>query len=180
MEPIAVNRLTVDRALFAESHAAIFSRKRQKTLLYCGIVFLAFGLVFLALQTRVPVLSALCVPTLLTGILVVIWALTLQKLELRRKYKAFRRVNGDASERTVTCYRTSLFVDTGKGEPVEIDYTDAREHKETEHLCLLICADHRGVMLAKDGFETGSWEALLAAIEKARQEAAEAAKLLDA
>ena len=49
MEPIAVNRLTVDQALFAEGHAAIFSQKRRKTLLYCGIVFLAFGLIFLAL-----------------------------------------------------------------------------------------------------------------------------------
>lgn len=178
MEPVAVNHITVDHALFAESHAAIFSKRRQKTLLYCGIVFLAFGLVFLALQMKVPVLSALCVPTLLTGILVVIWALTLQKSELRRKYKAFRRVHGDASPRTVTCHRTSLSVDTGRGEPIEIDYTDVREYRETEHLCLLICADHRGVMLARDGFETGSWDALLAAIEKARQEAADAAHLL--
>ncbi len=179
MEPIAVNHITVDKTLFTESHTAIFSKKRQKTLLYCGIVFLAFGLVFLVLQAWVPVLSALCVPTLLTGILVIIWALTLQKSELRRKYKAFRHVHGDASQRTVTCHRTSLFVDTGKGEPVEIDYTDVREHKETEHLCLLICADHRGVMLAKDGFEIGSWDALLTAIEKAKQEATEAARLLE-
>lgn len=179
MEPVAVNRITVDQALFAESHAAIFSKKRQKTLLYCGIVFLAFGLVFLTLQARVPVLFALCVPTLLTGILVLIWALTLEKSELRRKYRAFRRVNGDTSERTVTCYRTSLCVDTGRGEPIEIEYTDVREHRETEHLCLLICADHRGVMLFRNGFESGSWDALLAAIEKAQQEAAEAARLME-
>ena len=109
----------------------------------------------------------------------VIWALTLQKSELRRKYNAFRRFNGDASQRTVTCYRTSLSVDTGRGEPVEIDYTDVREHKETEHLWLLICADHRGVMLARDGFETGSWSVLLDAIEKAKLEAAEAARLME-
>lgn len=179
MEPIAVNRITVDRALFAESHAAIFSKKRRKMLLYCGVVFLAFGIIFLALQMRVPVLSALCVPTLLTGALVLVWALTLQKSELRRKYKLFRRVHGDVSPRTVSCFRTSLSVDTGRGEPTVIEYADVREHRETERLYLLICADHRGVMLAKDGFETGSWEALLAAIEKARQEAAEAARLLE-
>jgi hypothetical protein len=179
MEPIAVNRLTVDQALLAEGHAAIFSQKRRKTLLYCGIVFLAFGLIFLALQARVPVLSALCVPTLLTGILVILWALKLQKSELRRKYKAFRRVNGDASQRTVTCHRTSLSVDAGHAEPTEIDYTDVREHKETEHLYLLNCSDHRGVMLARDGFETGSWDALLTAIDKAKQEAADAARLLE-
>ena len=33
MEPIAVNRIIVDKALFSEAHAAIFSKKRQKMLL---------------------------------------------------------------------------------------------------------------------------------------------------
>lgn len=172
MEPIAVNHITVTKALFAESHSATFSQKRRKTLLYCGFVFLAFGLVFLAIQVRFPMLSSLCVPALLTGALVIVWAATLQKSELRRKYRAFSRVNGEASERTVTCWRTSLDVDTGRGEPVQIEYTDIREHKTTDHLLLLICSDHRGVMLSKDGFETGSSEALLEAIEKAKREAA--------
>ena len=172
MEPIAVNHITVTKALFAESHSATFSQKRRKTLLYCGFVFLAFGLVFLAIQVRFPMLSSLCVPALLTGALVIVWASTLQKSELRRKYRAFSRVNGEASERTVTCWRTSLDVDTGRGEPVQIEYTDIREHKTTDHLLLLICSDHRGVMLSKDGFETGSSEALLEAIEKAKREAA--------
>lgn len=179
MEPIAVNHITVTKDMFAESHNATFSQKRRKMLLYCGFVFLAFGLVFLAIQVRFPRLSSLCVPALLTGVLVILWAMTLQKSELRRKYKAFKRVNGEISERTVTCWRTCLSVDTGKGEPTQIDYTDIGEHKETEHLLLLICNDHRGVMLSKDGFETGSWEALLDAIEKARMEASEAVRLLE-
>ncbi len=172
MEPIAVNHITVTKVLFAESHSATFSQKRRKALLYCGFVFLAFGLVFLAIQVRFPMLSSLCVPALLTGALVIVWASTLQKSELRRKYRAFSRINGEASERTVTCWRTSLDVDTGRGEPVQIEYTDIREHKTTDHLLLLICSDHRGVMLSKDGFETGSSEALLEAIEKAKREAA--------
>ena len=36
-----------------------------------------------------------------------------------------------------------------------------------------------GIMLAKNGFQTGSWQALLDGIEKARQEAEEAAKLME-
>ena len=55
---------------------------------------------------------------------------------------------------------------------MQIEYTDIREHKTTDHLLLLIYSDHRGVMLSKDGFETGSSEALLEAIEKAKREAA--------
>ena len=68
---------------------------------------------------------------------------------------------------------------SGHAEPVRIDYPDIRDHRETEHLYLLLCADHTGVMLARDGFQTGSWQALLDAIEKAKQEAEEAAKLME-
>ena len=179
MEPVAVNRITITRELFAESHAAIFSKKRQKTLLCCGIVFFAFGLILLAVQMRLPVASALSFPALLSGAIVVVWALTLQKTELRRKYNAFRRRNGDASERVVRCGRNSLTVETGSAQPVEIDYPDIREHRETEHLYLLICSNHTGVMLAKDGFENGSWQALLDAIERAKAEAQAALELLE-
>lgn len=178
MEPIAVNRVTITRELFAESHAAVFSHRRRKTLLYCGAVFLAFGLILLAVQLRFPVASALCVPALLTGALVLIWALTLQGSELKRKYRAFSAKNGSSSTRVVTCYARRLTIDTGKGEPVEIDYTDITEHRQTPHLYLLLCRDHTGVQLARDGFESGSPEALFAAIEKAKADAAEEARLL--
>ncbi|MBR6891505.1 MAG: hypothetical protein IKN05_10995 [Clostridia bacterium] len=171
MEPIAVNRVTITRELFAESHAAVFSHRHRKMLLYCGIVFLAFGLILLAVQARFPVASALCVPALLSGVIVVVWALTLEKTELKKKYRAFQRRNGDDSERVITCYHNHLTVDTGTGEPVQIDYPDIKEHKETEHLILLLCNDHTGIHLAKDGFVTGTLPTLLAAIEKAKEEA---------
>ena len=171
MEPIAVNRVTITRELFAEGHAAVFSHRRRKMLLYCGIVFLAFGIVLLAVQSRFPVATALCVPALLSGLIVVIWALTLEKSELKKKYRAFQRHNGDASERTITCHRGYLTVDTGRREPMQIDYTDIREYRQTEHLILLICFNHLGVHLARDGFESGSWEELWAAVEKAKRDA---------
>lgn len=179
MEVVAVNRFTVTRELFAESHAAVFSRQRQKMLLYSGLVFFAFGLASLALRARFPMASVLCVPLLLTGAFVVLWALTLERSELRRKYKAFRARGGESCGRTITCYRNLLTVETGEGEPREIDYPDIREHRQTEHLYLLICADHTGVMLAKDGFTEGNWQDLLRAIERAKEEA-EKQRMLEA
>jgi|GEM_PF-1842632 len=179
MEPIAVNHIAIDKTLFAEGHAAIFSKQRQRMMLYCGIVFCVFGLILLAVQVRMPVASMLSFPAILSGVIVVIFALTLQKSELRRKYAAFQRKNGDVSERTVCCYRAYLTIETGDGEPVQIDYPDIRDHRETERLFLLICTDHTGVMLARDGFRTGSWQTLLEAIGKAKQEAEEAAKLME-
>ena len=177
MEPIAVNRITVDRALFAEAHAAIFSKRRQKMLLYAGIVFCAFGLILLALQARLPAAGALGFPALLSGAIVIAWALTLQKTELRRKYDAFRRRHGDASARTVSCYRDHLTVETGAAEPVRIDYADIREHRATEHMYILICKSHAGVMLDRSGFETGSFQDLLDAVDRAKKEAEAALQL---
>ena len=171
MEPIAVNRTTVDRALFTEGHAATFSRKRQRMLLYCGLAFLAAGLVLRALQSRLPTAAMLSFPLALSGVLASLWALTLRRSEARRKYKAFRRKNGDASARTITCYPDRLTIQRQGASPMEIKYTDIREHRETEHLLILICKNRSGVLLAKDGFETGSAAELLDAIEQARAEA---------
>ena len=179
MEPVAVNRITVDQALFAEAHSAIFSARRQKMLLYAGIVFCVFGLILLAVQMRFPVASALSFPALLSGIIVVIWALTLRKSELKKKYRAVERKNGSVSERVVSCYARYLIVETGSAEPVQIDYPDIRDHKTTDHLCILLCRDHTGVLLSKDGFTAGSWELLLETIEQAKKEALEAAKAME-
>lgn len=167
MEPIAVNRVTITRELFEESHAAVFSVRRQKMLIDCGLVFIAFGLILMALQARLPAASTLCVSALLSGVIVLMWGLNLKRSELRRRYRAFAQKNGSASERTVACYSTFLTVDSGRGEPVQIDYEEIEACRETEHLILLICRDHTGVQLSKAGFEHGTWEAVADAIGRA-------------
>lgn len=178
MEPVAVNHITVTRELFAESHEAVFSFRRQKMLLYGGLVFLLFGLILLALQARIPNAPALYTPLLLTGAVVALWSLTLRKSDLRKKYRAFQQKNGENPQRTITCDRAGLEIDTGKEKPVRIEYTDVREWRETPHLWLLLCSGHLGVQLAKDGFETGSWDRVLQAMEKAKQEAEVLAELM--
>ena len=178
MEPVAVNRIQVTRELFAESHDAIFSVKRQKTLLYCGIIFFAFGLILFAFRSRAQAAAGLYTMLLLTGAMVVIWSLTMKKSDFRKKYRAFQQRHGDDSSRVITCDRTGMEIDTGMGEPVRIEYTEVQDHKETAHLYLLLCSGHKGVQLAKDGFETGSWDELLRAIDRAKEEAAAMQELL--
>ena len=178
MEPVAVNHVTITRELFAESHEAVFSDRRRKMLLSCGLVFLAAGLVLLAFRSRLPQAPALFTPLLLTGAVVILWALTLKRSDLRKKYNAFVRKNGENASRTVVCDRTGLEVDTGAGQPVRIEYTDVRDTRETPHLYLLLCAGHAGVQLAKDGFESGSWDALLQAVDRAKQEAEAMAEIM--
>ena len=178
MEPVAVNHITVTRDLFAESHEAIFSVRRQKMLLYGGLVFLLFGLILLAFQSRIPNAPALFIPLLLTGAAVVLWSLTLKKSDLKKQFRSFQRKNGDDPQRTVICSRTGVEVDTGKEKPVRIEYTDVREWRETPHLYLLLCSNHMGVQLAKDGFETGSWDQVLQAMDKAKKDAAAMMELM--
>ena len=74
--------------------------------------------------------------------------------------------------RTITCDRTGMSINSGSGEPLRIEYTDVLEHRETPHLYLLLCSGHMGVQLARDGLTTGSWNALLKAIDRAKEEAA--------
>ena len=177
MEPVAVNHVTITRELFAESHDAVFSVKRLKMLRYGGLVFFAAGLILLGFSSRLPFAASLCLPLILTGAVVVLWSLTLKRTDLRKKYGAFTRKNGENPTRTITCDRTGLEVDRGSGKPLRIQYTEIREMKETPHLYLLLCSGHTGVQLARDGFETGSWEALQQAVDRAKKEAETMAEL---
>ena len=81
-------------------------------------------------------------------------------------------------QRIITCDRTGLEINTGREKPIRIEYNDVREWRETVHLYLLLCSNHVGVHLAKDGFETGSWNQILQAMEKAKQEAAAMMELI--
>ncbi len=171
MEPVAINQIEITKDLFSESHAAVFSIRRQQTLLSCGIVFLLFGLVLFFFRTRLPGIVGLYTMLLLTGAIVVLFALTLKKTDFQKKYRAFRQKNGDVSTRTVTCDRTGIIIDTGKGEPVRIDYTEVRDFRETPHLYLLLCSDHQGVQLSRNGFILGNWDLLWKTIAQAKEQA---------
>ena len=161
---------------FSRSESTVV--EKSLLLLYGGLVFLLFGLVLLAFQDRIPNTPALFTPLLLTGAVVALWSLTLKKSDLRKKYRAFQQKNGDNPRRTITCDRAGLEIDAGRKKPIHIEYTDVREWRETAHLYLLLCSNHVGVQLAKDGFETGSWDQILQAMEKARQEAAAMMELM--
>ena len=156
MEPVAVNHVTITRELFAESHEAVFSVKRQKMLLYAGIIFVVTGLILLALQSRVPAVSALYIPLLLTGGIVIVWALTMKKSDLRKKYRAFQQKNGDNASRTITCDRTGLEIDTGSGKPLRIEYTDIL-NTQKHPTCISCCAaDTPGCSLPGTALKRGA------------------------
>lgn len=177
MEPIAINRTTVTRELFIEGHAATFSRKRQRLLLYCGVAFLAVGLLLCALQSHLSAASTLSVPLTLSGIIAAIWALTLRRSEARKKYKAFQRKN--IAERTFYCYPDHLTIQPDGPSPTQIRYTDIREHRETDHLLILICKNRTGLLLNKTGFDRGTPAELLEAIDQAQSKAREDERALE-
>ena len=97
--------------------------------------------------------------------------------DLRRKSTLGREFRLPDKKRTRSPERQAagkyiMSIDSGIGEPLRIEYTDVLEHRETPHLYLLLCSGHMGVQLARDGLTTGSWNALLKAIDRAKEEAA--------
>ena len=159
MEPVAVCHTTITPKLFRESHAVVFDRKKQRTLLLCGIVFAAIGLAFLLVQYLLNRVIVLGGPVLVMGLFVVGWSFVLPHSECRRKYKIMCQKNGGTPvERRVTFYENGLTV-ASKGEVrADIDFAEIKERKETEHLIVLICEDRTGVLVEKAALSEDEWE----------------------
>lgn len=150
MEPIAVCHTVITPELFWESYRIVFDRKKQRTLLLCGIVFAVFGLVFLMVQYLLNRVIVLGGPVLVMGLFVIGWSFVLPHSECKRKYRIMCRKNGGAPiDRTVTFYETGLSVASGGEVLADIDYSEVTDRKETEHLLVLICEDRTGVLIEK-------------------------------
>ena len=59
----------------------------------------------------------------------------------------------EINRKRTTCFSYGDFSVQADGQdPVYFEYTEISEWKETEHLLILICNDHTGIMLDKTGF----------------------------
>lgn len=167
MEPLAVNYIRVTPELFQESFSVVFDKRKQKTLLICGVVFAVFGLLSLLIQYFLHRMIVLGAPVLMMGCVVIGWSFLLPVTERRKKYKALCRKNSGAPvERTIEFFENGLIVHTEDEAPIEIDYSDIREWRETEHLSVLVCEGRMGILLAKDGFQSGLLDTVRKLAEK--------------
>ena len=164
MEPIAVSHTTITQALFQEGFALVFDRKKQKTLLLCGILFAVFGLFFLLVQYCLKRVIVLGGPVLLMGLFVIGWSCYLPHSECRKKYHALCRKNkGSPIERTISFYETGFVVSSPEQTLAEINWSEVLRYEETEHLIVLICENHAGVMIGKDTLSESDRKRLFAA-----------------
>jgi hypothetical protein len=167
MEPTAINHITVTPELFQESFSTVFVKRKQQTLLICGIVFTLAGVIFLLIQHFFQKLIVLGAPVIVMGCFVIGWSFWLPVSERKKKYKALCRKNGgEPVKRTVEFFETGLSVHTEDEFPVEIDYSEVKEVKETEHLAILLCENRMGVLLDKAGFETGTLKLVKELVER--------------
>lgn len=160
MEPLAVNHIQITKELFQESFAMVFDKRKQKTLLLCGIVVAAFGALSLVVQHFLHKVLILGVPILMMGIFVVIWSFFLPRTACKRTYKAFCLRNSRTPvKRRVEFYASSLAVYTeGNSSVLEVDYSEIKEWRISPHLVLLICDDHSGILLDQANFQMKTWE----------------------
>lgn len=172
MEPLAVNHIQITKELFQESFALIFDKRKQKTLLLCGIAVAAFGALSLVVQSLLHKVLILGVPILMMGIFVVIWSFFLPRTACKRKYKAFCLKNGRTPvERRIEFYESSLSVYTeGHSSPLDVDYSEIKEWRTSQHLVLLICEDRSGILLDRANFQTKTWEQIEALLNQQKSQ----------
>lgn len=170
MEPILVNHIRITPELFQESFGVVFDKRKQKTLLLCGIVFAVFGLIFLLIQYFLRKIVILGGPILIMGLFVIGWSFLLPRSECKRKYKALCQKNGgEPVDRTIEFYESGLTVHTKDGASIEIDYSEVREWRETKHLVLLICEDCSGILLDKTSFQSEMLEQIKELVQQRKE-----------
>ena len=147
-EIISQTELTL--SLFREGYFAVYDRKKQLALLYCGLAFAAFGAAFLAIQQFTGNVALLGGPVVCMGLFLAVWSLLLPGTECRRKFRAMGGKRNRTVQRTVI-FRESWVEVSGQGRMLaELRYDELRDWVETEHLLILRRRDRMGVLARTD------------------------------
>ncbi len=168
MEPIAENRITVNKKIFYEGMLRISRDGYEKAARRSMVIFLAMWLVLL-FWTIVSGgnLTQTFSYLILIGLIGMWVCLYLPRHSAGRSWKAQEAKYGPTMERFTQFYTDRLVV-TGEGIEKEILYTDIDAIKESRTLLILLSRDNTGVMLARNGF-TGKNETEIKALIQGAQ-----------
>lgn len=153
MEPQFVNHVTLDKKNIAVLVRATFNRVASVLCIVAVVLFAAFGVTELILQRGWPVVivaAAACVffifyPFILRGVLT------------RRFWETQRLMNGGKDAQRFTEFSDRIRVlSSNKGETL-FDYKQVTRFFDTEHLFILRIGKRVAVVVAKDGFTTGTF-----------------------
>ncbi len=156
MEPLAENRFTITKELYYEGALRV-DRERMAPFAKKAMLALAAAWAVLAAVTLFSRGSAVFVLIELVVIaLVGIWlTVFFPRSKARRGWRALEDRCGTDLERVTRFYRDRLEID-GAGADVAIPYGEVEQFLSSERLLILLSTGKRGVLLAQDGFVTGS------------------------
>ena len=158
--PIVRNHIRISRALFYEGMRATGNKKYLKSVKKVAVFVV---LIFIAaagwlLYTGGSLIFLLGEAVFLGALL--FWLMfMLPGTKRSSKYKAMTKGSNSCPERIITFYQNYLSVTADDGKETVIQYNDIVSWQETKHLCLINCQNNLSVLLDKNGFDTGSFEA---------------------
>ncbi len=156
MEPICENRFSITKSLFFEGTRCLYREGYGKTARKYSLLFL---LVWAVMAAFLLITGGTLGQTLVYLLLVAAICLWLNVLipynQGKRGWKALVCRYGDSLERRTCFYADHLVIGGDCAEKI-VPYGEILEIKESRQLLVLVCADQVGVLIAKDGFVSGS------------------------
>ena len=165
MEPLAENRFTVTKDLFYEGmlrvineNFAPFAKKCVAVLVVAWVVLAAFSLI----TSGNPGFAVIEGIVLLC---VCFWlCVYVPRNRAKRSWKAMSASADGELTRTVKFFPTWMEVESQDGEETSLLYSEISKILETKNLLVITGPDKLGIMVARDGFTTGSLDEVMSFI----------------
>lgn len=172
MDILAENRFTLSKQLFSEGLTCLSwdtygkSAKKITLVLFAIWAVMSAVLMFIGgnlvhVLTYLAAIGAIC-----------LWInVLLPRKHIKKNWEALVNRCGDDLERSTRFFEDRLEIEAGDTLKI-VPYCDIVTVKQTDKLYLLVCQNKVGVMVAKDGFVSGSAEEIMALIAAAQNEGA--------
>lgn len=159
--PFVVNHTEITQSLFYEGARQPLSRKYRRLTLKIGCILLTALLLLAALSLRLGGSYATLAGEALLLLVVLLWVRwVLPRMERKRAFQALERRG--PLVRTTQFGSEALSVHSGNGEETLIPYHEVTGVRLTKHLLILSRQAGPEVLLARDGFSTGTEDQVLA------------------
>lgn len=170
MEILAENRFVLTESLFMEGLQCISRETYGKTAKKCSMALILMWVVLSAVLLLIGGTLFQCFVYLAAILFFCLWLNVLApRKNAKKSWDALLNRCGEDSERVTCFYEDRLEIDAG-GTLKTIPYGDIEKIRQTKQLFLLVCKDKVGVMVAKDGFVSGSAEVIANLIHSAQNE----------
>lgn len=165
-EPVAVNRFTLTKDLFYEGNKRTsketYSRFALRMVLIMTGAWVIIAVITLLTNPSIVFLAVEALVLLLASL----WVAVYTPWNKRRKaYRAFLELYGENPERTTVFYADHLVVNP-EGREITVAFADIEKTLTTDRLLILITSQSKGILIHRNGFTSGSEEAVLSLVGK--------------